>query len=79
MTAPLEDRVRRVLSRTALVPEDQLTADADLAALDIKSLEQIECVLALEDEFHIELERTDLSNLRTVRDVVDAVRRSIPG
>jgi acyl carrier protein len=73
----VEARVIRVLSRTAMVPEDKMTRDASLASLDIKSLEQIECVLALEDEFHVELRQPDLSRLRTVQDVIDAVHLAL--
>lgn len=72
-------RVVRILSRTAMVPEENLTPDASLAALDIKSLEQIECVLALEDEFHVELDQPDLSTLRTVQDIIDVVQRALDG
>ena len=74
---PIETRVVRVLSRTAMVPEELVTSDASLTALDIKSLEQIECVLALEDEFHVELHQPDLRQLRTVQDVIDAVQRAL--
>ena len=76
MTA-VERRVIRVLSRTAMVSEDHVTTAASLAALDIKSLEQIECVLALEDEFHVELHQPDLRKLRTVQDIIDAVNRAL--
>jgi acyl carrier protein len=73
----LETRVIRVLSRTAMVPEQTVTRDAILTSIDIKSLEQIECVLALEDEFHVELGQPDLRALRTVQDVIDAVQRAL--
>lgn len=78
MTA-VESRVIRILSRTAMVPEEKMTPDASLTALDIKSLEQIECVMALEDEFQVELHQPDLRALRTVQDVIDAVRRALAG
>lgn len=78
MTA-VETRVIRVLSRTAMVPEDKVTPDASLLALDIKSLEQIECVMALEDEFHVELGQADLRTLRSVQDVIEAVHRALDG
>ena len=74
MTA-VETRVIRILSRTAMLPEEDVTPEASLTALDIKSLEQIECVLALEDEFHIELPQSDMQTLRTVQDIIDAVQR----
>ena len=78
MTA-VETRVIRVLSRSAMVPEEKVRPDASLTALDIKSLEQIECVFALEDEFHVELHQPDLRQLRTVQDVIDAVQRALAG
>ena len=73
----VETRVIRVLSRTAMVPPEKVVAEASLTSLDIKSLEQIECVLALEDEFHIELDQPDLRALRTVQDIIDAVQRAL--
>lgn len=75
----IEARVIRVLSRTAMVPQDKVTPDASLTALDIKSLEQIECILALEDEFRVELNQPDLRQLRTVQDIIDAVQRALAG
>jgi acyl carrier protein len=75
----VDARVIRVLSRTAMVPQEKVTPDASLTTLDIKSLEQIECVLALEDEFHVELNQPDLRQLRTVQDIIDAVQRALAG
>jgi acyl carrier protein len=75
MMTAVETRVMRILSRTAMLPAEDVTPEASLKALDIKSLEQIECVLALEDEFHIELPQSDMQTLRTVQDIIDAVQR----
>jgi len=66
----------KTLSRTAMVPEELLRRDAELASLGMGSLEQIECVMALEDELQIELPIADLRNLRTVEDVIEAVRQA---
>lgn len=73
----IEDRVVRVISRAAFVPEKDLLPNADLAALGIGSLERIECVLALEDELHVELAHLDLHALRTMREVFDVVRQAL--
>src|SRR6185295_10165716 len=73
----IEDRIVRVISRAAFVPEQALSPDANLGALGIGSLERIECVLALEDEFHVELAHLDLHALRTMRDVFDVVRKAL--
>jgi len=40
-------------------------------------LEQIECVLSLEDTFKVELNEALLWKLRTVQDVVNAVNQAL--
>lgn len=72
----LEQRIVTTLSRTAMVPEELLRPDAELESLGMGSLEQIECVMALEDELQIELPIADLRKLRTVEDVIEAVRQA---
>ena len=74
---PVEARVIGILGRAAMLPQDAVKPDASLEALGIKSLDRIECVLALEDEFHVELDQPDLRSLRTVQDVIDAVQRAL--
>ena len=70
-------RVVAALARAADVPVESLAPDARLATLGIGSLEQIECILALEDELQLELGEPDLRSLRTVQDVIDAVERAV--
>jgi acyl carrier protein len=73
----VETRILEVLSRTTMLPAESLARDKTLASLGIGSLEQIECILALEDDLHVELQDTDLWKLRTVGDVFDAVQRAL--
>ncbi len=75
----LDSRVIDIMSRTAMIPKSELTPDKKLALLGIGSLEQIECVLSLEDELEVELNEPDLHRLQTVQDVMDAVRRACEG
>jgi acyl carrier protein len=72
----LDAKVVTLLSRSAMISEELVRPDAELEALGMGSLEQIECVMALEDELQIELPVADLRNLRTVQDVIDAVREA---
>jgi len=75
----LDSRIIEIMSRTAMIPKDEFTPDRKLAHLGIGSLEQIECVLSLEDELEIELNERDLHRLQTVQDVIDAVRQAYDG
>lgn len=72
----LDDRILDVISRTTMLPREALAHEKTLASLGIGSLEQIECVLALEEDLKIELQDADLWKLRTVGDVFAAVRRA---
>lgn len=74
----LDRKVIALLSRSAMVPESQVRPDAELQELGMGSLEQIECVMALEDELQVELPVGDLRKLRTVQDLIDAVRQAAP-
>jgi acyl carrier protein len=72
----LEQRVTRLLGRSAMVPEQSVRPDMALEELGMGSLEQIECVMALEEELHVELPLADLRQLRTVQDVIDVVQQA---
>jgi len=75
--ASIAPRVIQVLGRSAMVPATDLTPETTLSTLGIGSLEWIECVLAFEDEFRLELPDADLRQLRTVQDIVDVVERAL--
>lgn len=77
MTIPLQDRVIRIISRSAMVPADSVTPSTPLASLGIGSLEQIECVFAVEEELKVELDQPELWQARTVQDVIDAVHKAL--
>ena len=75
--AEVEGRVIAVLGRAALVPTPLLERHKPLRDLGIGSLEQIECILALEDEFEVELPDRNLRQLHTVQDLVDFVTAAV--
>ena len=75
--AEVDARVIAVLGRAAMVPTSLLERHKPLRDLGIGSLEQIECILALEDEFEIELPDRNLRQLHTVQDLVDFVTGAV--
>ena len=77
MTASVESRVMRIISRSAMVPAETVTPATALASLGIGSLEQIECVFAVEEELQVELDQPELWQARTVQDVIDAVKQKL--
>lgn len=71
---PLESQVIALLARSAMVAPETIRPDMTLESLGMGSLEQVECVMAIEEELRVELPLADLRRLQTVSDVIDAVR-----
>ena len=67
----LFEKVRDVIVRELSVPEskvtEEATCDGDLSA---DSLDVVELVMALEDEFDVEIPEEDAEKIRTVGDAV---------
>ena len=76
MTDSVEARVIRIVSRATLAPESSVRPETLLSSIAIGSLEQIECVLAVEEAFQVELDPQELWQSRTVKDLVEAVERA---
>jgi len=65
-----------IIADAAGRPADSITPDVELTALGMGSLEMLECVLNIEDALKVEMDEPDLRKLRTVQDVLTAVRRA---
>jgi acyl carrier protein len=72
----VEQRVVRIVARAAMVTEGSVTPETRLEDLEMDSLEQIECALAVEETFQVELGDPQVWRFRTVGDVIDAVQRA---
>ncbi len=70
------DKVKEVMIETLSCDEAKITPDASIADdLKIDSLDSVELVMALEDEFGVKIPDTELSNMKTVNDVVKCVEK----
>jgi len=77
MSTTVRSRVIGIISRAAMVPEETVRPETPLARLGIGSLEQIECVFAVEEALQVELDQPELWQARTVQDIIDAVTRAL--
>ena len=68
------ERVKRVVLQQLLVDESKVVPEASLVDdLNADSLDLVELVMALEEEFGLEIEDEKAENIRTVGDAVDYV------
>ena len=68
------ERVRDVIAKELNVSEDQITPDATFADdLGADSLDVVELVMTLEDEFDISIPDEDAEKIQTVGQAIDYV------
>lgn len=70
----LTGRVLRVIAETQRIPLESVTVDKTFADLKIDSLDGINIVFALENEFGISIPDEGVESMRSVQDAVDGVR-----
>jgi acyl carrier protein len=73
----VEDRVTHIICNAVMADVSKIRPETQLSELGMDSLEQIECVLSLEDAFKVELNEALLWKLRTVEDVIGAVNQAL--
>ena len=68
------EKITQILVETANVDADKVTKEATLKDdLGIDSLDSVEMVLELENEFDVKLDDDEIAHLVTVGDVLDLV------
>ncbi len=79
MPDTIETVLRKVISKQANVPEDEVVPDATLDQLGVTSLDLVEIIMSIEDEYGVEipLDANQASqNIKTVGDII-ALGRSL--
>lgn len=72
-------RVIRVIAETQRVPVETISPESTFEELKIDSLDGINIVFAIENEFNINVPDEAAKSLRSVRDVAEGVERLIAG
>lgn len=79
MADDIEARVKAAILRSQQdVDPGQVTPEATFEELGMTSLDALALVMALEEEFGVDLPNEEAIGLRTVGEAVDCVRRLIP-
>ncbi len=72
--ASIEEKVKQIVAEQLGVDEDQVTGDASfMDDLGADSLDTVELVMALEEEFDIEISDEDAEKIVTVQDAIDYI------
>ncbi|HUE01965.1 MAG TPA: phosphopantetheine-binding protein [Bryobacteraceae bacterium] len=75
MSDELIERVRKTIATSKRLPEDRVTIDSAFEELGIDSMDAVEILFALENEFDISIPDEEVKTVRNVRQMVEGVER----
>jgi len=75
MSDELIERVRNVIAASKRIPEEKVTIDSAFEELGIDSMDAVEILFALENEFEINIPDEEVKHVRNVRQMVEGVEK----
>lgn len=76
-TDDLSAQVIRVIAQTQRIPAESISLDSTFEELKIDSLDGINIVFALENEFGINIPDDGVQNMRSIRQTVEGVQKLV--
>ncbi len=79
MSNELIQRVRSVIANTQRVPIEKISIDSSFEELGIDSMDGVNILFALENEFNITIPDEAAKQIRNVRQMIEGVERLLAG
>lgn len=70
------EKIKSIIVEQLGVDEDEITLDTTFADLNADSLDIVELIMALEEEFNLDIPDEDAEKIRTVGDAVNYIREN---
>jgi acyl carrier protein len=77
MSEDLIQRVLKAIATSKRIPLETVTIDSEFEQLGIDSMDAVEILFALENEFEINIPDDDVRNVRNVRQMCQGVERLV--
>ena len=79
MSNELIDRVRSVIASTQRIPVEKVTLDSTFEELGIDSMDGVNILFGLENEFNISIPDEEAKSIRNVCQMVEGVEKLVSG
>ena len=73
----VQEKVKAIVAEQLEVGIDILTMETTFEEIDADSLDIVELVMALEEEFELEISDQEIENIKTVGDVVKYIESKV--
>ncbi len=77
MSDELIQRVLKVIATSKRIPVETVTIDSEFQQLGIDSMDAVEILFALENEFDVSIPDDEVRNVRNVRDMCEGVEKLV--
>ncbi len=64
-----------IIDQLSIADEDMITMDTTLEDLGADSLDMVEVIMAIEDEFDVQIKDEDLESLKSVGDLIEYISK----
>jgi acyl carrier protein len=79
MSDELAEKVLSTIATSKRIPRERVSLDSTLEDLGMDSLDQLNLLFALESDFNISIPDEEAKSIRTVREMVEGVRKLVAG
>lgn len=79
MPKDLAERVISVIATTQRIPPEKISAESTFEELGLDSLDSVNILFALEEEFKIEIPDEQAREIRGVRGMIDGIEKLLAG
>ncbi len=74
----VEGKIKKIICEQLDVPEEDVVPEASFVDdLGADSLDQVELIMAMEEEFDVSIPDEDAENIGTVQDAIDYVKKAV--
>jgi acyl carrier protein len=74
----IESKLKQIISKQFGVQEEKLTLDSNIFTdFNADSLDLVELVMAIEQDFKIAVEEEEYENSRTIREIIDLIESKL--
>jgi acyl carrier protein len=74
----IEGKIKKIICEQLDVPEEDVVPEASFVDdLGADSLDQVELIMAMEEEFDVSIPDEDAENIGTVQDAINYVKKAI--